>query len=124
MPLDVGCSKELQTRMIVDCSGFSGGYSRDGGEPICSVGCSVPEYHKVETQLDAHKAMACHGAHQLRDLATTILRREKPVEEWTDAQGNAAFPTTQQYLEGIIHEIVGQLKWQQRQGIHEQQQEL
>ena len=31
---------------------------------------------------------------------------------------------TQEFLEGIILEIVGQLKWQRRQGFHEQQPEL
>ena len=29
---------------------------------------------------------------QVQDHAKTTLRGEKPVEEWTDAQGNAAFP--------------------------------
>ena len=67
--------------------------------------------------------MAWHAAYQVQDIAKTILRREKPVEEWTDAQGNAAFPTTQEILEGTLLEIVGRLKWQRRQGFHEQQQE-
>ena len=58
------------------------------------------------------------------DLAKTILRGEEPVEEWTDAQRNAAFPTPQEFLEGILIEIVGQLKWQRKHGFHEQQQEL
>ena len=60
----------------------------------------------------------------IQDLAKTILRREEPGEEWTDAQGNAAFPTPQEFLVGILLEIVGQLKWQRRHGFHEQQQEL
>ena len=34
VPLDVTCSEELETRMIVDCSRFCGRYSQDGGEPI------------------------------------------------------------------------------------------
>ena len=55
-------------------------------------------------------------------FAKAILRGEKPVEEWADAQGSTAFPTTQQFLEGIPQEIVGQLIWQQRQGIHVRQQ--
>ena len=68
--------------------------------------------------------MAWFAALQVQDLAKTILRGEEPVEERTDLQGNAAFPTTRKFLEGILLEIVGQLKWQRRQGFHEQQQEL
>ena len=60
----------------------------------------------------------------IRDLAKTILRGEEPVGEWTDAQKNAAFPTNQEFLEGILLQIVGQLKWQRRHGLHEQQQNL
>ena len=81
MPLDAGCSEELRTRMIVDCNGFCGGYSRDGGEPICWVPYAVPEDHKGETQLDAHKAMAWHAAYQFQDLAKTIFRGQKTVEK-------------------------------------------
>ena len=68
--------------------------------------------------------MAWFAALQVQDLAKTILRGEKPIEEWTDAQRNAAFPTPQEFLEGILLEIVSQLKWQRRHGFHEQQQEL
>ena len=110
--------------MIVDCSGFCGGYRRNGGEPICWEGYSVSEDHKVETQRLTDKRMAWFAALHIQVLAKTILRGEKPVEEWTDAQGNAAFPTSQEFLEGILLEIVGQLKWQRRHGFHEQQQEL
>ena len=85
--------------MSVDCSGFCGGYSRDGGEPICREGYSVSENHKVETQRLTDKRMAWFAALQVQDLAKTILRGERPVEEWTDAQGNVAFPTTQELLE-------------------------
>ena len=46
------------------------------------------------------------------------------MAEWTYAQGNAAFPTTQEFLKGILLEFVGQLKWQRRQGFHDQQQKL
>ena len=110
--------------MIVDCSSFCGSYSRNGGETICCQGYSVSENHKVETQRLTDKRMAWFAALQIQDLAKTILRGEEPVEEWTDAQGNAAFPTTQEFLEGVLLEIVGQLKWQRRQGFHEHQQEL
>ena len=112
--------------MVVNyCNGLCGDYSRDGEKPFCWVDFSVPEDHKVETQLGTHKAMAWHAAYQIQDLDKTILRGEKPVEELTDAQGNeAAFSTTQQFLEGSLQKIIGQLKWQQRQGIYEQQQEL
>ena len=110
--------------MIVHCSGFCGGYSRNGGEPICLEGYSVSEDHKVETQCLTDKRMAWFAALQVQNLVKTILRGEDPVAEWTDAQGNAAFPTTQEFLKGIILDIVGQLKWQRRQGFHEQQQEL
>ena len=110
--------------MIVDRSGFCGGYSRNGGEPICWEGYSVSEGHKVETQRLTDKRMAWFAAFQVHNLAKTILRGEEPVAEWADAQGNAAFPTTREFLEGIILEIVGQLKWQRRQGFHEQQQEV
>ena len=68
--------------------------------------------------------MAWFAALHVQDFSKTILRGEEPVEEWTDAQGNAAFPTPQKFLEGILLEIVGQLKWQRRHGFHEQQQEL
>ena len=74
--------------MIADYSGFGGDYSRDEGERICWVGYAVPEDHKVETHLGSHKAMAWHAAYKIQDLAKTILRGEKPVEEWTDAQRN------------------------------------
>ena len=110
--------------MIVDCSGFCEGSSRDGGEPICWEGYSVSEDHKVEIQLFTDKRMASFAAMRVHNLAKTILRGEKPVEERTDAQGSVAFSTNQQFVKGIIQEIVGQLKWQQEQGIHEQQQEL
>ena len=106
--------------MIVDCSGFCRGCSRIGGQPICWEGYSVSEDHNVETQRLTDKRMAWFAALQVQGLAKTILRGEEPVEEWTDAQGNAAFPTPQEFLEGIILEIVGQLKYQRRHGIHEQ----
>ena len=44
------------------------------------------------------------------NIAKTNLRGEKLVEEWTDAQGNAAFPTTQQIIQGILQEMIGQWK--------------
>ena len=110
--------------MIVDCSGFCGGYSRNGGDTICWEGYSVSEDHKGETQRLTDKRMAPFAALQVQGLAKTILRGEEPVEEWTDAQGNAAFPTPQEFLEGILIEIVGRLKYQRRHGFHEQQQEL
>ena len=99
-------------------------YSRIKGEPISWEGYSVSEDHKVETQRLTDKRMAWFAALQVQDLAKTNLRGEEPVEEWTDAQGNAAFPTTQEFLEGILLEVVSQLKWQRRPGFHEQQQEL
>ena len=110
--------------MIVDCSGFCGGYRRNGGDPICWEGYSVSEDHKVETQRLTDKRMAWFAALHIQGFATTILRGEKPVEEWTDPQGNAAFPTSQEFLEGILLKIVAQLKWQRQNGFHEQQQEL
>lgn len=73
-------------------------------------GSSVSEDHKAKTQLGAHKSMAWFSAMQVQDFAKTILRGENPIEEWTEAQGSAALPTTQQFLEGILQEIVGQLK--------------
>ena len=124
MPWDVECSEELETRMIVDCSGFCGGYSRDRGESIRWEGYSVSEDHKVETQRLTDKRMAWCAALQVHNLAKTMRRGEEPVEEWTDAQGNAAFPTTREFLERILLEIVGRLKWQRRQGFHDQRQEL
>ena len=111
-------------KMIVDCSGFCAGYSRNGGESNCWEGYSVSEDHKVETQCLTDKRMAWFAALQVQNLARTILRGEEPFAEWTDAQGNAAFPTTQEFLKEIILETVGQLKWQRRQRFHEQQQEL
>ena len=110
--------------MIVDCSGFCGGYSRNGEEPICWGGYAVSKDHKVETQRLTDKRMAWFAALHIQDLAKTILCGEGPVEEWTDAQGNAAFPTPQEFLEGILLEIVGQLKWQRRHGFHELQHKL
>ena len=68
--------------------------------------------------------MAWLAALQVQNLAKTILCWEEPVAEWTGAQGNAAFLTTRDFREGILLEIVGQIKWQRRQGFHEQQQEL
>ena len=124
MPLDVECLEELKTRMSVDCSGLCGGYSRNGGEPICWEDYSVSENHNVETQCLTDKRMAWFPALQVQDLAKTIFRGEEPVKKWTGAQGNAAFPTPQEFLEEILLEIVGQLKWQRRHGFHEQQQEL
>ena len=57
--------------------------------------------------------MAWFAALQVQDLAKTILRGEESVEEWADAQGNAAFPTTQEFLKGILLEIVShQGAWQ------------
>ena len=109
--------------MIVDCSEYCGGYSRDGREPIFCEGYSVSEDHKVEAQLFTDKGMTWFAALQVQDLAKIILRGESS-QGWTDANGSAAFPTTRQLLEGIFPEIVGQLKWQQTQGIHGQQQEL
>ena len=110
--------------MIVDCSGFCGGYSQNGGEPNCWECYSVSEDHMVETQRLTDKRMAWFAALQVQDLAKTILRGEEPVEEWTDAQGNASVPTPEDFLEGTLLEIVDQLKWQRRHGFHEQQQEL
>ena len=124
VPLGVGCRKELEMRMIFDCSVFCAGCSRDVGEPICWEGYSVSEDHKVETQCLTDNRMAWFAALQVQDLAKTTFRGEELIEEWRDAQGNAAFPTSQEFLEGIILEIVGQLKWQRRQGFYEQQQEL
>ena len=124
MPLDVECSKELGMSMIVDCSGFCGGYSRHGGGKKCWEGYSVSEDHKVETQRLTDKRMAWFAALQVQDLAKTILHGEDPVEQWTDAQGNAAFPTPHEFLEENLLEIIGQLKWQRGHGFHEQQQEL
>ena len=34
VPLNVGCSKELETRIMVDCSDICGDYSKDGGKQI------------------------------------------------------------------------------------------
>ena len=96
--------------MIVDCSGFCGGYSRNGGEPICWEGYLVFEGHKVETKRLTDKRLAWFAALQVQDLVKTILRGKEPVEERTDAQGNAAFPTPQEFLEEILLKIVGQLK--------------
>ena len=79
--------------MTVDCSGFCGGYSRNGGELICWEGYSVSEDHKAETQRLTDKRTVWFAALQVQDLAKTILRGEEPAEEWTDPQGNAAFPT-------------------------------
>ena len=62
--------------MIVDCSGVGGGYSRDGGEPICSQGYPVSQDHKIETQRFTDKRMAFFAASQVRDLAKAVLRRE------------------------------------------------
>ena len=73
-------------------------------------GSSISEDPKAKTQLGAHKSMAWFAAMQVQDFAKTILRGEHPIEEWTDAQGSAALPTIQQCLEGILQEIVGQLK--------------
>ena len=87
--------------MVVDCSGFCRGYSRNGGEPICWEGYPVSEHHKVETQRLTDKRVAWFAALLVQNLAKTILRGEEPVAEWTDARGNAAFPTTQEFLEGI-----------------------
>ena len=45
--------------MVVDCSGFHGGYSsRNGEEPICWDGYSVSEDHKIEAQRLPDKRMA------------------------------------------------------------------
>ena len=110
--------------MIVDCSGFCGGYSRNGGEPTCWEGYSISEDHKVETQRLTDKRMAWFAALQVQGLAKTILRGGEPVGEWTVAQGNAAFPTPQEMLEGILLKVVGQFKRQRRHGFYEQQQEL
>ena len=60
----------------------------------------------------------------MQELAKATLRVEERVEEWTDVQGNAAFLTTQEFLEATRLEIVGLLKWQRRQEFYEQQQEL
>ena len=76
MPLDVGCSEELETRMAVNWNEYCGGYSRDGGESICWEGYSVSEDHEVETQLLVDKSMALHAPYQVQDLAKTTLRRE------------------------------------------------
>ena len=67
--------------------------------------------------------MTWFAALQVQDLARIILRG-KSSQGWTDADGSAAFPTNQQFIEGTLPEIVGQFKWQRMQGIHEQQQEL
>ena len=104
--------------MIVDCRAYCNGYSRDEGERVCWEGCSVSEDHNVEAQLFTDKRMTSFAALQAQDLAKTILRGEKSVEEWMDARGKAAFPTAQKFLEVVLQEIVDQLKWQQRQGIH------
>ena len=120
MPLDVECSEELETKMIVDCSGFCGGYGRNGGALILWEGYSVSEDHTFETQRLTDKRMAWFAALQVQDLVKTILHGEEPVEEWTDASRNATFLTPQEFRGGILLEIVGQLEWQRRQIFHEQ----
>ena len=59
--------------MIVDCSGFCGAYSRNGGEPICWEGYAVSEDHKVDTQRLTVKRMAWFAALHIQDFAKTIL---------------------------------------------------
>ena len=66
-------------------SSFCGGYSRNGGEPICWEGYSVIEDYKVETKRLTDKRTAWFAAFQMHDLSKTILRGKEPVEEWTDA---------------------------------------
>ena len=78
----------------------------------------------IEIQRLTDNRMACFAALQGQDLAKTILRGEEPAQESTGAQGHAAFPTPREFLEGILLEIVVQLKYTQRQGFHEQQQDL
>ena len=58
-----------------------------------------------------------------------ILPRQSSVEKSQSRNGQTPkgtlhSPTPQDFLEGILLEIVGQLKWQRRHGFHEQQQEL
>ena len=113
VPLDAGCSEKLETRIMVDCSDICGGYSRDGGKQIFWEENSVSEDQKVEGQLGVYKGKALFAAFRVQYCAKTIRRGETPVEEWTDAQRGAAFPTTQQLLEGIIQGVTGQFKWQQ-----------
>lgn len=69
-------------------------------------------------------ARLCLLCIKYRILPRQSAVEKKAVEERVDDQGSSAFPTTQQFLEGILHEIVGQLKWQHRQGTHAMQQEL
>ena len=63
-----------------------------------------------------------HAKYRISSRQSSAERSQSRNGQTT--QGNVAFPTTQQFLERILQEIVSQFKCQQRQGIHEQQQEL
>ena len=70
----------------------------DGSQLAGKVTQSPRTTRSISTQRLSDKRMAWFAALQVQDLAKTILRGEDPVEEWTDAQGNAAFPTPQEFL--------------------------
>ena len=59
--------------MIVDCSGFCGGYGRNGGEPKRWDGYAASEDHKVETQRLTDKRMAWFADLLIQDFAKTTV---------------------------------------------------
>ena len=79
-------------------------------------------YRSARLPIDgqAHGLVCC--------IASTGCCQEYPfwmgAEEWTDALGNAAFVTTQEFVEGVHLEIVVYLKWHRKKGVHQQRQEL